>query len=163
LNEKTINQSIENKEFQEIIKDLVDNKRVQEMKEYRQHYNISCYTHCYEAAYYCYKLCKKWNWDYKSATRGAMLHDMFLYDWRKHQDEYKGFHAFHHGRIAYNKASKEFELNDIEKNMILRHMFPVTPIPPKYKEGWLLTIVDKYCTMAECFEYYFGDGKNKKM
>ncbi len=80
---------------------------------------------------------------------------MFLYDWRVHQDEYKGLHAFTHGKIACDKASKEFDLNDIEKNMILRHMFPVTLVPPKYKESWLLTLVDKYCTMEEFFNHLF--------
>ena len=44
---------------------------------------------------------------------------------------------------------KEQKLNEIEKDMILHHMWPVTIIPPKTKEGFLLTLIDKYCAMIE--------------
>ena len=45
--------------------------------------------------------------------------------------------------------SEIFELNEMEKDMILHHMWPVTIIPPKTKEGFLLTLIDKYCAMIE--------------
>ena len=77
-----------------------------------------------------------------------MLHDMFLYDWRKPNSS-GGLHAFKHGRIAYENASKIFELNDKEKDMILKHMWPVTIKPPKYPETFILTLVDKYCALEE--------------
>lgn len=79
----------EDKEFQEIIKELISNETVQEMKKYRQHYETSCFEHCYMAAYYCYLICKKYHLDYVSATRAAMLHDLFLYDWRVRQNRQK--------------------------------------------------------------------------
>ena len=53
----------ENTEFQSIIKELINNETVQEMKKYRQHYETSCYEHCYIAAYYCYLICKKHDLD----------------------------------------------------------------------------------------------------
>ena len=58
-------------------------------------------------------------------------------------------HAFTHGEIALNNANKLFKLNDTEKDMILRHMWPVTLRMPKTKEGFLLTLVDKYCAIIE--------------
>ena len=39
------------KEFQEIIKELIENETVQEMKNYRQHYETSCFDHCYVVSY----------------------------------------------------------------------------------------------------------------
>lgn len=140
-----------NKEFDLIIKDLINNKTVLEMKKYMQHYNTSCYTHCYNTAYICYKIAKKFNLDYISSARGAMLHDLFLYDWRmpKKYREEKGFHAFTHGKKALENASKLFELNEIEKDMILNHMWPVTIRLPKTKEGFLLTLIDKYTASLE--------------
>ena len=87
-------------EFQQIIKPLISNSTVQEMKKYKQHYETSCFEHCYCAAYYCYLICKKYHLDYKSATRAAMLHDLFLYDWRVRQPDRKGLHAFTHGQTA---------------------------------------------------------------
>ena len=141
-------------EYKEIISDLTKNEKVQEMKLYRQHFDTNCYEHCLTASYYCYRICKKLHLDYKSAARGAMLHDMFLYDWRKPNPS-GGFHAFKHGKIAYKNASNEFELNDIEKDMIIKHMWPVTLSLPKYPETFILTLVDKYCAFEESAYDFF--------
>ena len=139
------------KEFNLIINDLINNETVLEMKKYYQHGSTSCFEHCYNVAYVCYKMAKKLGLDYVSATRGAMLHDLFLYDWRtpKKDRVNKKMHAFTHGKIALNNATKLFKLNDTEKDMILRHMWPVTLKMPKTKEGFLLTLADKYCAIIE--------------
>jgi len=41
------------------------------------------------------------------------------------------------------------EISEKEYNIILRHMWPLTVIPPKYKEGWIVTFSDKYCAFLE--------------
>ena len=140
------------KEFQDIIYPLITNETVQQMKNFRQHYETSCFEHCYTVAYYCYLICKKYHLDYHSATRAAMLHDLFLYDWRKRQDGRKGLHAFTHGKTACENACKLFDLNEKEKDMIIKHMWPVTIELPESFEGFILTFVDKYCAMSESFE-----------
>lgn len=143
---------IENdKEFQDIINELITNDTVQQMKNYIQHYETTCFDHCYVAAYYCYSICKKYNLDYRSATRAAMLHDLFLYDWRVKNGR-KGLHAFTHGKLACKNASELFELNDKEKDIIIKHMWPVTIAFPKSIEGFILTFVDKYCAVSESLE-----------
>ena len=43
-------------EFQKIIEPLITNETVQQMKNYRQHYDTSCFEHCYMASYYCYSI-----------------------------------------------------------------------------------------------------------
>lgn len=142
------------KEFYEIISDIAENPTIQEMKNYRQHYNSSCFDHCFSAAYYCFCICKKLKLDYRSATRAAMVHDLFLYDWRVKDTNRKGIHAFKHPIIAYEKASKLFKINKKEKDIILKHMWPVTIIPPKYLESYILTLVDKYSALEEGYNYY---------
>ena len=137
-----------NNEFENIISELITNDIVQEMKNYRQHFDTLCYEHCYIASYYCYIICKKLHLDYKSATRAAMLHDLFLYDWRD-KNSHQRFHAFHHGKTACQNACKIFELNQKEKDMITRHMWPVTLSFPNSIEGFILTLVDKYCAIYE--------------
>lgn len=139
-------------EFKNILAPIIANKTVQEMKNYRQHYETSCYDHCLQAAYYCYLICKKYNLHYRSATRAAMLHDLFLYDWRVRQPDRKGLHAFTHGKTACENACKLFNLNEKEKDIILKHMWPVTIAFPKSLEGFVLTFVDKYCAMSESAE-----------
>lgn len=142
----------EDKEFNNILAPIISNSTVQEMKKYRQHYETNCFDHCLEAAYYCYLICKKYNLDYQSATRAAMLHDLFLYDWRVRQPDRKGLHAFTHGRTSCANACKLFDLNDKEKDIILKHMWPVTVAFPKSYEGFILTFVDKYCAISESVE-----------
>lgn len=161
MNAKLENKLNENKEFQEIIKDLIENETVNEMKKYKQHFNTTCYEHCYIASYYCYIICKKLNLDYVSATRGAMLHDLFLYDWRKKENR-TGLHAFTHGKTAYKNASSIFNLNKKEKDIIIKHMWPVTFSFPKYLESYILTFVDKFCAIREGFEDLSTDFSIKK-
>lgn len=38
--------------------------------------------------------------------------------------------------------------------MIKKHMWPVTPVPPKSIEGFILTFADKYSASLESLEYY---------
>jgi len=144
-------------EFKEIIGDIIANKKVQEMKKYRQHGNVDCFEHCYMVSYGCYRVCKKLNLDYVSGARAGMLHDFYLYDWRKKSQGHKPLHAFHHGLTAYKNASKEFTLNKREKDSIIKHMWPLIIIPPRYAEGFVLTLVDKCCTFKEMLKFY----KNK--
>lgn len=142
-------------EFFDIIKDVIANDTVKQMKNYRQHCNTSCYKHCMQVAYFTYITCKKLRLDYVSATRGAMLHDLFLYDWRKkYRDiDISGLHAFIHPRIALKNASEIFDLNDIEKDVIVKHMWPVTLNFPRYRESYIVTIMDKYSACLETYYY----------
>ena len=89
-------------EFNELIKDLLENDLVQEMKKYRQHYDVSTYDHCLNVAYLCYKFTRKHkSLDYKSMTRAAMLHDLYLYDWRNHvKQSFFQIHALLHKKKA---------------------------------------------------------------
>lgn len=150
-------------EFNMIIYDLANHPTVQKMKLYRQHYDTNCFDHCYNVAFYSYLICKKLNLDYISVSRAGMLHDLFLYDWRKKQPEHKRFHGFRHPRIALNNASKLFELNEKEKDIILKHMWPITIIPPKYIEGYIITLTDKYCALEESYNHYFNYFKKRKL
>lgn len=141
-------------EFETIIEDLVSNDTVQLMKNYKQHYNTSCFEHCKNVAYYSYLICKKYNLDYKAVARAGMLHDLFLYDWRKRENGRKGLHAFTHPKTALENAQKLFSLNKKEQDIILKHMWPVTIALPKYKESFIITLVDKYCAIQESIKAY---------
>lgn len=83
-----------------------------------------------------------------------MLHDLFLYNWRKRVDGRKGLHAFTHPRTALENASSIFTLNDMETDIILKHMWPLTFNFPRYKESYIVTFVDKYCALEESFNAY---------
>lgn len=148
-------------EFSQILHDIITNEIVLQMKKIRHHCDTDCFTHCYKVSYICYKITKKLKLDYVSMARGAMLHDLFLYDWHAPKNGRKGFHAFTHGECARLNAIKLFNLNDKEQDIIKKHMWPVTIIPPKSIEGFILTIVDKYCTIQETVEYINNKRRKK--
>ena len=45
-------------------------------------------------------------------------------------------------------------LNEKEKDIITKHMWPVTIQFPKSIEGFVLTFVDKYCALSETFDVF---------
>ena len=50
------------------------------------------------------------------------------------------------GMMKSHKGSKE-------KEIIKKHMWPLTFSPPKYLESFIVTIVDKYCAFKEWSMY----------
>lgn len=148
---------LQDKEYIEIVSELFKQEKVQKMKQYRQHHSVSCFDHCLYVSYNTYLICKKSNLDYVSAARAGLLHDLFLYDWRlPHKNlPIKSKHAFAHPKIALMNSAKLFELNEKEKDIIVKHMWPVTLLAfPKYKESFIITLVDKYSAIKSCIEYY---------
>lgn len=144
-------------QFYSSIKDIISNSTVQEMKKFRQHYNTSTFEHCFKVSFINYKICKKLGLDYKAAARSGMLHDLFLYDWRNSSKllNLDGLHAFVHPKIACENACKLFDLSNKEKDIILKHMWPVTFFSfPKYPESFIITLSDKYSALQESFGFY---------
>ena len=91
-----------------------------------------------------------------------MMHDIFYYDWRVKSNTRKCNHAAWHPRVAYDNARKITDVNEVEKDAILKHMWPCTLVPPKYKESYVLTFVDKTCAVFEVVGNMF-DGIFKKV
>jgi hypothetical protein len=127
---------------------LLENNTVIQMKDIDHHYETSCFAHSLYVSYYSYCICKKLSLDFKSAGRAGLLHDLFLYDWRRH-DTHQGLHGFSHPKTALNNSMKICDLNKKEQDAIVKHMWPLTFKLPKYKESYVVSIVDKYCTLVE--------------
>ena len=145
---------IEDKRYMYYVSDLIENEVVLSMKNFIQHGSTTCCDHCLSVSYYSYKIAKKFNLDAKSAARAGLLHDLFLYDWHKVLEKKPLFqkHGFTHPRTALENACKYFNLNEIEKDIIEKHMWPLTLRKvPKYKESVVVTMVDKYCSTKETF------------
>ena len=141
-------------QYRECVADLLGHDRVQKLEQYIQHYHTTRLQHSLNVSYYSYLICKKLGWDYRSAARAGLLHDLFFYDWRAPK-KLRGNHAIWHPLVAYDNARKICELNEIEKDAIVKHMWPCNIIPPKYKESYVITFVDKYCAVAETFQPYY--------
>lgn len=162
LRKKRYEQNEKNQEFYECIKDIVNHPVVLRMKEFYQHCETDCYEHCLNVAYNNFCICKHMGLDARSAARGGMLHDLFLYDWRKHKEKTGDrLHAITHPLAAYRNACKYFKLNKIEKEVITKHMWPVSVIPPRYPETYIICLTDKYCGSMEIADHYSKILKNK--
>ena len=139
-------------EFKNIIKDILSNRTVQSLQFYTHHYGSNRYEHSLSVAYYSYKLCRFLRIDHVSAARGGLLHDLFLYDCESPETRPKN-HIKNHPKVALENAEKLFILNPIEKDIILKHMWPITFSTPKYLETFIVTFVDKYCAIKEFSNY----------
>ncbi|ETA81707.1 HD domain-containing protein [Youngiibacter fragilis] len=135
-----------------IVGQLCENSRFTQTAQYKQHGKTSVYEHSIAVAYTSCWIAGRLHVhvDYISLIRGALLHDYYLYDWHDKSDGHR-LHGFFHPRRALENACEDFELTAKEKNMILRHMFPLTPIPPYYLESWIVCAADKLCAMKETF------------
>lgn len=129
---------------------LINNSRLKKTSQYIQHGNTSCLLHTVAVAHYSVRLaenlrirCKK-----SELIRGALLHDYFLYDWHDGLKE-RRIHGFTHPAAALKNADNDFNLTLVERDIIKKHMFPLTVIPPSYRESWIVCLVDKACSMYE--------------
>lgn len=150
---KTILNYSNDEEYIRCVCDLINHEKVQSMKNYMQHGNISCLDHSRYVSYCSFVICKRFKFNYYLAARGGLLHDFFLYDWHATKP-YKGMHGFIHPHIALQNANKYFNLNEREKDIIEKHMWPLTFKLPKYKETYVVLLVDKYCAFMETVKFY---------
>jgi uncharacterized protein len=122
------------------------------LRDFRQHGGTTVYDHCLAVASLALRLARRLRVkiDEDSLIRGALLHDYFLYDWHVRDPE-RPLHGFYHPRAALKNASADFQLNKRERNIIRRHMFPLTLVPPTTKEGLLVCLADKLCALRETF------------
>ena len=138
------------REFLKIIEPLLNDPLVSALEKYRHHYQKNRLEHCLDVAWLSYRIARKFNLDARMVARGALLHDLFHYDWLR---EGPRWHGFRHPRISLENARKVITLTKKEEDIILRHMWPMTVIPPLYPEAWIVSATDKYyCTK----DYLFG-------
>lgn len=130
--------------------DIMASPRVQLQKNFIQHGKISVYDHTIRVACVGVWLadCLKIHVNKKALVRGALLHDYFLYDWHVPDPSHR-LHGFTHARRALQNASRDFRLNRIERDIIVKHMFPLNLTPPRYRESLLICVADKISATME--------------
>lgn len=129
------------REYKKIVKDIFRNVEFKKLYNI-EHHGISRMEHSIKISYYSYKIAKKLGMDYVSVARGGLLHDFFL-DGDERNGKEKFLDTFTHPKRALDTSMEHFNVNDIEKNIIVSHMFPIYISMPKYKESFLVNLVDK--------------------
>lgn len=150
-----------NRQIEENALDILQSSNFHRMKRYLQHGSMTVNDHVLSVARYSIALddilhAKS---SRKDLIRGALLHDYFLYDWHKPDaGNSHRLHGFYHPGIALRNALKEYELTPRERDIIKKHMWPLTMVPPMCREAWIVTTADKWCSLLETLHMHRGHG-----
>ncbi len=150
---------MEHDEFHALWHELEKAASLSRLKAQRHHIHSNVYDHSKKVAYLLYRHHKRFHSkaELRELLRGAMLHDYYLYD-RNHRTSPHRLHGIVHPRYALKNALRHHpELSPMERDMIRRHMFPLTIIPPKTTGGWLICFYDKLAAVDDFFR-----GKREK-
>ena len=160
-----LNELESNEEYRAILREyggeVLGSEQFAKLKEFIQHGNVTVYEHCIHVALCAIKLNRKLsiNGRERELVRGALLHDYFLYDW--HIADAPGnihpkLHGFYHPGIALRNATRDFALTEREKDIIEKHMWPLTINPPRCREAWIVCLADKYASTLETLKLRKG-------
>ena len=140
----------ENDEFYGCIRDLLESQSVERLKDFSHHLGTSRFQHCLNVSYYNFLVCRRLGLDARAGARAGLLHDFFFYDRRGcKKADIKGFHISVHPMIAFINAAELFPISELESDMIVCHMWPITKNFPRHRETFVITFVDKFCAVAE--------------
>lgn len=139
-------------EYINIVRDVLKNEEFKKRKNFRHHGNITVYEHSLKVSYVAYKIAKKIEClNPTEVAIGGLLHDFYYEPWQeKHEKKKHGeSHCFVHAFEALKNSKNNFPelLDDVIEDIIEKHMFPLNSALPKYKEAWLVTIVDKLVSL----------------
>lgn len=132
-------------EYRDAVKDLLADEHVRSMAKI-DHHDGSVLDHALRVSQVSFLLARRYGLDARATARGALLHDFFLYDWRREKVPH---HATHHARTALENAKKYFQLGDIEADCILTHMWPLSKGFYRYRESFVVSLVDKLVSARE--------------
>ncbi len=152
-------------ELKKYAEDILNSANFQRTKEHIQHGNMTVNEHCINVAKTSLMIKKKLHitCNQRDLVRGALLHDYFLYDWHKKdlKNPHK-LHGFYHPGRALRNAKKEYVLTKRQEDIIKKHMWPLTVVPPMCREAWIVTTADKYCSLMETFRLHKGKIKTRR-
>lgn len=150
------------------VKDILLSDEFQRRKLFPHHHNMTVWDHSILVSFNSYVYSKYFNADSRVCALAGLLHDFYPEAWLYSEElekldsgKYtkglkvrKSFfkqHGFIHGPEAAKNYVKFFPNLENKKitDSIKCHMFPLTIKPPRYKEGWIITLVDKLNSVHE--------------
>ena len=149
------------KHLEDKYQELLHDPKVNRMKEVPMHRGSNCYMHSFRVAKRAvHKAIRRKGVDVEAVLVAAVLHDYYLYDWRKDKT-LKKKHGRRHPYIAAKHAVEDFGVNDLVKKIIESHMWPLNfKEYPHTKEAKILSISDKGIALREGLT--FAHHKKKK-
>ena len=136
--------------LENLYQSFLHDEKILRMKDISMHRGSNCYEHVFKVAKKAIrKSLRRKDVNLEVVLIGAILHDYYLYDWRKNKELLKG-HGKHHPDIAIENAVRDFGINDEVKRVIKTHMWPVNiKAYPNTKEAKIVSLSDKGVTIGE--------------
>lgn len=155
----------EKQNLENIYQTFLHDERILKMKDIPMHRGSNCYEHSFKVAKKAVKnaikLFKK-NIDIVVVLIGAILHDYYLYDWRKDRSKRKG-HVKNHPKIASANASRDFDIPPEVKEVIETHMWPFNfKQYPHSREAKLVSMADNSVATIEALTSIAYKKKNRE-
>lgn len=137
-------------EYESIVNDILCDPAVQELKTISQH-SKTCnrLDHCLYVSYLSFLFCRRFGLNYVAAARAGLLHDFFF------EDKEDGVRRiWQHPHSALANAATRHSLSALERDIIVKHMWPLTRPLPRYRESFVVTVADKICAALEMCRLY---------
>lgn len=145
------------KDLEEIYQSFLHDERILKMKEISMHRGSNCYIHSFKVAKLAIKRALRHHkGNLYTILLASILHDYYLYDWRKEKAR-KRHHMGIHPYIAAKNAERDFGIHTPVKRAIQSHMWPVNIADfPRTKEARIVSNADKtiYAREIVCSKRY---------
>ncbi len=143
---------LNDEEYMSIVQDYLNDNYVQLLKNI-PHHDSNRLEHSVKVSYLAYKIAKKRNLNYKSVAKAGLLHDFYfnrIEDLKYAKDKVKMF-MNDHPVDAANNAEEHFGITELERDIIVSHMWPTSFHIPHYKESFVVSCADKVYSFKDFF------------
>lgn len=140
----------ERRELEEIYSFFFNDEKIQKMKDIPMHRGSNTFNHSFLVAKVAIKRgLRHRRVNLKSILIGSILHDYYLYDWRKDRNKLKR-HGKNHPYIAAKNAKADFDVTKEVQKIIQAHMWPINFREfPRTKEARIVSLADDHIALKE--------------
>ena len=140
----------EKKRLEEIYVFFLNHEKTQQMKEVEMHRGSNTFIHSFLVAKLAIKRALRHHkGNLEAILIASILHDYYLYDWRRDRSK-KRRHGQDHPYIAAKNAKIDFDITDEVQNIIKAHMWPINLKEfPKTKEARIVNLADDTIALKE--------------
>lgn len=140
----------ERRELEDIYSFFFNDEKVQKMKDIPMHRGSNTFNHSFLVAKVAIKRgLRHRRVNLKSILIASILHDYYLYDWRRDRNKLKR-HGKNHPYIAAKNAKADFDVTEEVQKIIQSHMWPINFREfPKTKEARIVSLADDHVALKE--------------
>lgn len=138
------------KHLEDIYSHFYNDEKIQKMNDVEMHRGSNTFLHSFQVAKLAVKRAlRKRHANVEAVLIASILHDYYLYDWRRDRAKKKR-HGRNHPYIAANNAKVDFDITDEVQKIIKSHMWPINFKEfPNTKEARIVNLADDHVALKE--------------